>query len=277
MNGQIEAATLEATGVGVAAPVLVRREDAVAYLTLNRPEAANSIDATLAKAFRSAMSDLHGDGAVRALVIEGAGEIFCAGGDVVSFADENGAAARYVEGLIADLHAGLELLSSFHAPIVAAVRGAAAGAGLGLALGADIVVAGQSARFLMAYAGLGLTPDGGTSWMLPRVVGLRRALELTFLNTTLSADEALRMGLITEVRPDDGVTARVYGLAKELAAGPTAAFAATRRLMRGSTQSDYATQLRHEAAQIVGSFSTDDGLEGVRAFSERRPPVFHGS
>jgi 2-(1,2-epoxy-1,2-dihydrophenyl)acetyl-CoA isomerase len=260
-----------------AKPVLVRRDGAVAFLTLNRPESGNSIDAPLALEFRTVMQDLHGDRTVRALVIEGVGKMFCAGGDLASFAREDRAAARYVDGLIQDLHAALELLASFHAPVIAAVHGAAAGAGVGLALAADLVIAGASSRFVMAYTRSGLTPDGGTSWLLPRLVGLRRALELTLLNPTLTAAEALDLRMVSEVVPDKEVGPRAHELATLLAAGPTTAYATARRLLRDALQADYREHLASEAASIVGSFATEDGLEGVRAFHERRRPTFHGA
>jgi 2-(1,2-epoxy-1,2-dihydrophenyl)acetyl-CoA isomerase len=261
------AATLEA-------PVLVRCTDGIATLTLNRPDAANSIDAPLARAFRDALARLDADSGVRVLVIEGAGRMFCAGGDLASFAREGKGAARYVQGLIADLHAGLIQLTQFHAPVIAAVHGAAAGAGLGLALATDIVVADDTSRFVMAYTRSGLTPDGGTSWALPRAVGLRQALALTLLNRTLSAAEALAAGLVTEVVPAGALGARIAVLARDLAAGPTAAFAAARRLLREGATADYAAHLGAEAAGIVNAFTTPHGLEGVKAFTERRPAVF---
>ncbi|MBL8772095.1 MAG: enoyl-CoA hydratase/isomerase family protein [Phenylobacterium sp.] len=257
-------------------PVRLTRDGAVAVLTLNRPDAANTIDAPLAAAFRETLEALDGDESVRALLLQGEGRMFCAGGDLTSFAEQGLGAARYVEGLIADLHAGLERLFAFHAPVVAAVHGAAAGAGLGLAMAADLVIAGENARFVMAYTRSGLTPDGGTSWALPRLVGLRRALELTYLNPTLTAAEARDQGLVTEVVPDSAVGARAGELARELAAGPTAAYAAARRLLRESIRPEYAAHLRREAVGIVEAFSSRDGLEGVRAFQERRAPVFHG-
>lgn len=262
---------------GEAGPVLVARDGAVAILTLNRPDAANSIDAPMARAFREAIATLDADASVRALVIAGAGRMFCGGGDLASFAREERGAARYVEGLIADLHAGLTALETFHAPVIAAVHGAAAGAGLGIAMAADLVIAGAGARFVMAYTRSGLTPDGGTSWLLPRLVGLRRALELTLLNRPLSAADALEAGLVSEVTPDVGLSERVRTLAAELADGPTAAYATARRLLRAGLQTDYAQHLGAEAVSIVGSFTTEDGLEGVRAFRERRRPQFHGA
>jgi len=257
-----------------APPVLVNREGGVAWLTLNRPDAANSIDAPLAKAFRAAIAMLDGDESVRVLVLRGAGKMFCAGGDLNTFAGQGDGAARYVEELIGDLHAALEQLACFHAPVIAAVHGAAAGAGLGLAMAADIVVAASSSRFVMAYTRAGLTPDGGTSWMLPRLVGMRRALELTLMNRTLTSAEALDLGLVTEVVLAEALEARVRALALELADGPTAAYVAARRLIQTASENSYALQLSQEAATIVASFGTEDGLEGVRAFRERRPPVF---
>ncbi|MCW5761365.1 MAG: enoyl-CoA hydratase/isomerase family protein, partial [Phenylobacterium sp.] len=166
---------------------------------------------------------------------------------------------------------------TFPAPVISAVHGAASGAGQGLALIADLVVAGEGARFVMAYTRSGLTPDGGTSWLLPRLVGLRRAVELTLLNRTLSAAEALNLGMVTEVTPDDAVASRARALAVELAAGPTTAYATARRLLRDAPQADYSDHLASEAASIVRSFGTEDGLEGVRAFHERRRPSFNGA
>ena len=260
-----------------AAPVLLRRDGPVAILILNRPASGNAIDAPLAAALRATLEGLQGDRAVRALVLHGAGKMFCAGGDLASFAREERGAARYVEGLIQDLHAALELLETFHAPVISAVHGAAAGAGLGLALASDLVIAGESSRFVMAYTRSGLTPDGGTSWLLPRLVGLRRSLELTLLNRTLSGAEALDLGLVNEVVADDAAAGRALALAHDLAEGPTAAYATARRLLRGSLQADYASHLASEARSIVHSFGTEDGLEGVRAFHERRRPSFNGA
>lgn len=257
-------------------PLRLRIEDGVAWLTLNRPHAANTIDAPMAAAFRAAIAELNEDERVRALVLSGAGKMFCAGGDLQRFAKEAEKAPAYIEGLIRDLHAGLAMLETFRAPIIAAVHGAAAGAGMGLALTADIVIAAENSRFVMAYTRSGLTPDGGTSWILPHLVGLRRALELTLLNRTLTAAEALEFGMITEVTAEDKLDTRVLDLAQELARGPTRAYVSARRLLRQAHYNDYASHLKAEAAAIVGSFETKDGLEGVRAFRERRTPSFDG-
>ncbi len=257
--------------------LLVNRSGGVVWLTLNRPNAANTIDAPMARAFRTTVTELNADESVRALVISGAGKMFCAGGDLQRFAAESEEAADYVKGLVGDLHAGLEVLENFRAPVITAVHGAAAGAGMGLALTADIVIAAESSRFVMAYTRAGLTPDGGSSWILPHLIGLRRALELTLLNRTIGAEEALRLGMITEMAPDAEVTARARAIAQELAEGPTAAYVAARRLLRHAHATDYAGHLHAEAAAIETSFRTKDGLEGVRAFSERRIPTFRGA
>jgi 2-(1,2-epoxy-1,2-dihydrophenyl)acetyl-CoA isomerase len=256
--------------------VLVSRSGGVAWLTLNRPGAANTIDAPMAAAFRRAVAELNADASVRALVISGAGKMFCAGGDLQRFAAEAGDAAEYVKRLVDDFHGALKLLEDFRAPVITAVHGAAAGAGMGLALTADIVVAAESSRFVMAYTRAGLTPDGGTSWVLPHLVGLRRALELTMLNRAIEAKEALSFGLITEIAADADVAARARAIAEELAAGPTKAYVSARRLLRYAHANDYAGHLDAEAAAIESSFRTQDGLEGVRAFSERRAPSFRG-
>lgn len=254
----------------------IRVEAGVAWLTLNRPHAANTIDAPMAAALRAAIAQLNDDQRVRVLVLAGEGKMFCAGGDLQRFAKENDNAPAYIESLIRDLHAGLVMLENFRAPVIAAVHGAAAGAGIGLALAADIVIAAENSRFVMAYTRSGLTPDGGTSWILPHLVGLRRALELTLLNRTLTAAEALEFGMITEVTDNDKLDSRVLELALDLARGPTRAYVNARRLLRQAHINSYASQLAAEAAAIVSSFETKDGLEGVRAFRERRTPSFDG-
>lgn len=258
-------------------PVLLARDGGIAWITLNRPDAANTIDVPLAAALRHMVSELNADESVRALVISGAGKMFCAGGDLQRFAAEGDDAADYVKRVVREFHSALETIENFRAPVIAAVHGAAAGAGMGLALTADIVIAAESSRFVMAYTRAGLTPDGGTSWILPHLIGLRRALELTLLNRAIEAPEALALGMITEIATDAAVAGRAGAVAAELAAGPTSAYVTARRLLRHAHHNDYAAHLQAEATAIVGSFRTTDGLEGVRAFSERRSPTFRGA
>jgi 2-(1,2-epoxy-1,2-dihydrophenyl)acetyl-CoA isomerase len=159
--------------------------------------------------------------------------------------------------------------------VVAAVQGSAAGAGMGFVGASDLVVAGESAKFVMAYTGVGLTPDGSSSWFLPRMVGLRRALELTFTNRVLSAAEALDWGLITQVVPDDQLLDEAGALATRLAAGPAQALAAAKRLLHTSLEETLETHLAREAEAISHASGTPEGVEGVAAFVEKRAPVFN--
>jgi 2-(1,2-epoxy-1,2-dihydrophenyl)acetyl-CoA isomerase len=248
----------------------------IARLALNRPASSNAINDELARAFRHVMAELSERTDVRAVILSGRGRTFCVGGDLKSFAAEGVNAPAYVHKIIENFHAGLLQLVNLPAPVVAGVQGAAAGAGLGLALAADIVVAADDAKFVMAYTNAGVTPDGGTTWILPRLVGLHRALDLTLRNRVLGAQEALELGLITEVCKPAQLDARVAEIAENLAAGPTNAFAQAKRLLRQSFHTDLHTQLDAEGQTVVASFATTDGQEGARAFSERRPPAFHG-
>ena len=172
-------------------------------------------------------------------------------------------------------HLALERLTSMDAPVVCAVRGAAAGGGLGLVHVADIVVAAEDAKFALGYAALGLASDGGNSWFLPRVVGLCRA-QLLLLNRVLTGPEALEWGLVTEVRPAAAVEDRALDLARQLAAGPTEAFGRMKRLLRDSWTTDLPGQLSRETAQMTAAGASDDAAEGIAAFAAKRPPAFRG-
>ena len=254
----------------------LRVSGGIARLTLNRPAGSNAINDELARAFRHAVAELSECTDVRAVILAGQGKTFCVGGDLKSFAAEGSNAPNYVHDIIANFHAGLLQLVNLPAPVVAGVQGAAAGAGLGLALAADIVVAAKDAKFVMAYTNAGVTPDGGTTWILPRLVGLHRALDLTLRNRVLSAEEAFQLGLVAEVCAPAKLNARVAEIAAALADGPTNAFAQAKRLLRQSFHTDLHTQLEAEGQTVVASFATADGQEGARAFSERRQPKFHG-
>ena len=251
-------------------------DDGVAHLTLNRPDAANAIDLALAEALADAAAELTQTDGVRAVLLTGAGARFCGGGDVRSFAAAGDALDAALAAILAPLHAAVVNLARLDAPVVAAVQGSAAGAGLSLLAGADLVVAGASAKLVMAYTGIGLVPDGGSTWYLPRIVGMRRAAELALTNRVLSAQEALEWGLVSAVVPDGDLSADAENVAKELAAGPTLAFGAVKRLLRESLEYDLEAQLAHEAEAMVRAGESDDGREGVAAFTEKRPPRFTG-
>ncbi len=262
----------------MADPVLVEVDaDGLARLTLNRPDASNAIDLATAEALDDAASVLRADESVRAVLLSGAGPRFCAGGDVRSFADAGDDLDQALTRILRPLHAAVDTLGQLDAPVVAAVQGSAAGAGLSLAAGADVVLAAASTKFVMAYTGIGLVPDGGSTWYLPRIVGLRRALDLALTNRVLSADEACEWGLVSRVVADDALEAEALALATALAAGPTRALGAAKRLLRESLARDLEGQLAHESELMVIAGESDDGREGVAAFTEKRPPTFRGS
>ena len=175
------------------------------------------------------------------------------------------------------LHAAISLFARTDAPVIAAVQGAAAGAGMSLVCACDLVVAGESARFAMAYTRAGLSPDGSGTWFLPRLVGRQRALELMLTNRMLSAQEALEWGIVTRVVPDAEVEAAARKLAGELAAGPTRAYGLVKRLVLSSASESLETQMELEAAGIADSAASADGREGIAAFLGKRAPTFRGA
>jgi 2-(1,2-epoxy-1,2-dihydrophenyl)acetyl-CoA isomerase len=256
-------------------PVVLEVRDGVARLTLNRPDAANAIDLALARALADATRRVAADTGVRAVLLSGAGARFCGGGDVRAFAAADDLAAC-LEPIVGALHEALESLAAIDVPIVAAVQGSAAGAGLALVAASDIVVAGESTKFVMAYTGIGVTPDGGSTWHLARAVGPRRALDLTLTNRSLSAAEAMGWGLVSRVVPDAELVGAADELVRGLAAGPTRAFVEAKRLIGVSESRDLKAQLADEAATLVDAGGSADAKEGITAFVEKRAPVFRG-
>ncbi|HXY94671.1 MAG TPA: enoyl-CoA hydratase-related protein [Acidimicrobiia bacterium] len=254
--------------------VLLDVRDGVAHLTLDRPEAANGIDAGMAQDLMAATVEIGLDDRVRAVLLSGSGARFCGGGDVKAFAALGDDLPAHIRGLIPALHTAITSLVRGDAPVVAAVHGSAAGAGLGLVGASDLVVAGESTRFVMAYTGVGLTPDGSSSWFIPRLVGLRRALELTLTNRVLTAEEARDWGIVTTVVPDDDVMGTATALAERLADGPRAAQAAAKRLLHTSLEESLETHLAREADAIVAAAATDESNEGLNAFVEKRAPGY---
>jgi 2-(1,2-epoxy-1,2-dihydrophenyl)acetyl-CoA isomerase len=256
------------------APVLLDVTDGVARLTLNRPDAANAIDVALARALEEATATIAQDTSVRAVLLTGAGKRFCAGGDVRSFADAGTGLDDALQSVLAALHPAVATLAGLGAPVVAAIQGSAAGAGLSLVAGADLVLAAASTKLVMAYTGIGLVPDGGSTWYLPRLIGLQRALELALTNRVLSADEACAWGLVTRVVPDGELEQAAETLVASLAAGPTDAFGAAKQLMRASFGATLEQQLARETTLMVAAGASDHGREGVAAFIDKRPPSF---
>lgn len=248
---------------------------AVAVVTLDRPSVANALDLDAAAALARAVGAVAADRSVRAVVLRGEGPRFCAGGDVGWFAGRTGDLPAALADITAAIHDAVQGLAQLAVPVVAAVRGSAAGAGLALVLAADLAVAGEGARFTAAFGGIGLTPDTGTSWSLPRAVGHRRAAELLLAGRSLDAATALDWGIVNAVVPDERVDTEAQGWATRLAAGPTRALAATKALL-ASAGDTLGERLVREREAMIRAGATHDGREGVTAFAERRPPRFEG-
>jgi 2-(1,2-epoxy-1,2-dihydrophenyl)acetyl-CoA isomerase len=253
-------------------------KDNLAHLTLNRPDSANAFDLVLAREFGDAVRRSVEDPEVRAILISGAGKMFCAGGDLKAFAaqPENGLPA-FLEQLTGFLHRGLLALAHCSSPVIAAVQGSAAGAGMSLACACDFVIAAESAKFTMAYTRAGLTPDGSATWYLPRIIGMRKTLELAIRNPVLSAAQARELGLVTEIVPDHELANRAYALALELAQGPTQAYGGVKRLLLESANATLEDQLKRETNWIAEMAQTLDAREGIAAFVSRRAPKFTGA
>src|SRR5437879_9115580 len=252
------------------------RSEGVATITLNRPDAFNALNLGLGRELFHAALDVDEDPAVRCVVVTGAGRAFCAGGDVKDFCDNLERIGVLVKELTTYLHGTVSRFCRSDKPVIMAVNGVAAGGGLSFALSGDIVVAAESARFTMAYSKIAATPDGSSSYFLPRLIGLRRAMELYFTNRVLSAREALEWGLVTKVVPDAELRASVTGLAGELGQGPTLAIAAAKRLFHQSTHESLETQMELESQAIAAAGHTEDFREGVTAFAAKRTPAFKG-
>ena len=255
-------------------PVRLERSGAVATLTLDRPQAGNAIDVAMADALLDRALTVESDVAVRCVVLTGAGGLFCAGGDVRAFAEAGPAAGALTRRLTAPLHAAIARFARMDKPLVTAVNGAAAGAGLGLAVLGDVCLAARSAKFAAAYGGLGLSPDAGASWLVPRLVGLRQAQRLLLAGERIDAQEAERIGLVTRTVDDDALADEARAAAERLATVSMTAFRRTRELLHESFGSGLETQLEREAQAIARCAAGPDGLEGVAAFAARRPPCF---
>ncbi len=261
-------------------PVLVARQGVVATLTLNRPDALNTLDFAMMDSLVAAVADVAADDALRVVVLRGAGKHFMAGGDLRTFAGELTKAraarqARFTQ-MIGRLHSAIELLQRMPHAVVARVHGAVAGFGLSLVAACDLAIAADSAYFASAYRQIGLTPDGGMSWTLPRIVGLRKAMEILLLGERFDAQQALRLGLVNRVVPTLVLDATVEGVVQALVTGPTLALRNAKRLLRQSSAHSLSEQLDAEARSFGECAATADFEEGIAAFLEKRPPRFGG-
>lgn len=258
--------------------VLLRRDGAVATLTLNRPDVLNVLDDAMVDALVANVADVAADDSLRVVVLAGAGRHFMAGGDIRAFAASlgNAPAARRqaFQRMVERLHGAIEQLHRMPHPLVGRVHGAVAGFGLSLMNACDLVVAADDAYFAAAYRHIGLSPDGGGSWSLPRLVGQRKAMEIMLLSGRFDAAEALRLGLVNQVVPADKLEAATAAVVASLVAAPVTAVRNTRRLLRASPAATLAQQLQAEAVSFGQCTATDDFVEGIQAFLAKRAPRF---
>lgn len=252
-----------------------KKTGGIARIQLNRPEGANALDEQLARELAAAALMCDADRTVRCVVLTAQGRFFCAGGDIRSMMAAEATRAATVKTLADLAHRAISSFARMRAPLVVAANGAAAGAGLGLAMCGDLVLAAQSARFSMAYTTIGLSPDGAATYYLPRLIGLRKTQELAFTNRVLTADEALNWGLITRVVPDLDLEREAQDLAERIAAGPLDAHANVKSLLAGTYMSGLEAQMEMEGRLIATQSVSADAHEGLTAFMNKRQPRFN--
>lgn len=257
--------------------VLYEVAEGVATITLNRSQVMNALDGAMIVRLREISEQVERDGAVRAVVIRGAGPAFLAGGDVAMFRSNLPRAPEMVRDGATELHHAVLALRRAPKPVLASVHGAVAGAGVSLMAAADLAIAAEDTKFTLAYSRIGASPDGGATYFLPRIAGVRKALELMLLSDTFDAQTALRLGLVNWVVSAEQLAAETWSLARRLAQGATAAFAETKRLVNQSHDQPLAAQLDAEKEAFARCAATRDFAEGVTAFVEKRKPEFKGN
>ncbi|KQW39206.1 enoyl-CoA hydratase/isomerase family protein [Rhizobacter sp. Root404] len=246
----------------------------VGTVRMNRPAAANGIDLVMASELAQVAATLDAEGSIRAVILTGTGKFFSAGGDLKQMgALEPGAGLR-VKRMADDVHRAISIFSRMKAPLVVAVNGVAAGGGFSLALCGDIVLAAQSATFTMAYSKAGLSPDGSSTYFLPRLIGLRKTQDLMFTNRKLSSQQALEWGLVHEVIPDAELAVTAFDLASRLASGASGSHKAMKKLLLATWGNGLETQMELEGRYIASMAGSEEGREGITAFIEKRLPKF---
>ena len=249
-------------------------EDGIGRITLDRPEAGNAITLPLARALLAAAIRCQTDAAIRCIVLSGNGRLFCAGGDVQLLAGAGDKRSEVLSELIATFHAAVARLARAPKPLVTLVNGPAAGAGFSLAMLGDVVIGARSAHFTAAYGAIGLTPDGGLSWLLPRLVGLRKAQDIILTNRRIKAEEAEAIGLVTRIVDDEALADEGLRVATALADAPMAALAASRALLADSFETGLETQLDRELRSMAAAGAGRESEEGLSALLAKRPANF---
>ena len=248
----------------------------IAIIRLNRPNSYNSLNAKMAKELLEISYECDTNKKIRAIILTGEGDkAFCAGGDLKSF-HETGNVAKHLKMVTHDLHGAITKFSRMNSPLIVAVNGVAAGAGLSFVGFADLAIATSSATFVSAYTKAGLTPDGSSSYYLPRIIGIRKYLELIMTNKVLSSKDALSWGLLNYVHDDKKFWGETLKLADNLSKGPTLAYGKTKRLIHNSLNSTLETQMELETKMISESAETNDGQNGIQAFLKKEKPKFEG-
>lgn len=246
--------------------VLLSMRESVATITFNRPDVLNVLDAATAAAFSAVVTSALESDAVRVVLLCGAGRAFVAGGDLAAFRGGGEAAALEAARVIAPMHEGLARLKASGVPVVASVRGAAAGAGMSLVLAADFVVAADTARFDLAYLRIGATPDCGSTWTLPRVVGRRKALEIALLGMVLNAEEAHRLGVVTRIVPPQSLEAETNALVARILRTPDAAMRRTKALIDEAFDHSFEEQLALEKSSFEKAVCSDEFRDALEEF-----------
>lgn len=257
-------------------PVRLDVADGVARIRFNRPHVLNALDEATVLAFSAVVDKVARDERVRVVVLSGEGRAFLAGGDVGRFHAAGPDAPKVVSAIIEPFHHAILSLAGMTAPVVASLHGAVAGAGVSVALAADLAIAADDMKMTLAYTRIGTSPDGASTFSLPRVVGLRKAMEIALLSDTIEAPEALRLGLVNKVVPAADLAAETDALAKRLAEGPTLAYGRIKHLLRASFSHSLSDQLHAERDAFIASAGTQDFADGVAAFMQKRPPRFEG-
>ena len=252
-------------------------ENEIAYIELNRPKQYNSLNQTMADDLFKVSLECDDNPKIRSVLMTGSGEdAFCAGGDVNSFYKYGNKTSSHLKEVTTTLHGAISRLSRMNAPLIVAVNGVAAGAGFSFVGFADIAIASTNATFVSAYSKIGLTPDGSSTYFLPRIIGTRRYTELILTNRILSANEALDWGLINKVVNFKDLKDEANNLAKKLASGPTLAFGKLKNLINNSFLDSLEGQMEYEARMISDSAKTKDGMNGIDAFVNKKQVSFRG-